>query len=94
MSPVTGHDHLIDIKRDAIALWLAVASSDLVAQQNLVANTQCPACLAIQVAVLGITLTADEPFLNHAGFIEMPQAELEDLENTLAIMREGLESMP
>ena len=84
------HEHLTDIKRDAVALWIAVAGADIEGQQNLVANTKCPSCLAIQTAVLGVILIADEPFLNDAGFLQMRPAELRELESALSGMRDAL----
>ena len=84
------HEHLRDVKQDAIALWLAVASGDQDGQQALVAHTPCAGCLVLQAICLGIILIADEPFLNDAGLIQMPPAELHELESALAGMREAV----
>jgi hypothetical protein len=74
------HAHLADTKRDAVALWRAVLASDMEGAGVIAANTPCQGCLAIQAVVLGLVVTADEPYLNDEGLITLPPDEREQLD--------------
>lgn len=81
-------EHLADVKRDAVALWRAVAGGDHMAAAVIAANATCAACVAIQAVTLGLVVIADEPSLDNAGYIVLPEVERAELDGFLAALQE------
>jgi hypothetical protein len=81
------HEHVADIKRDAVALWLAVVNGDPEGAGVITGNTPCRGCLAMQCVVLGLAAFADEPYIGAGGNIAVPPAERERIAGLLASFR-------
>lgn len=81
-------EHMADVKRDAVALWRAIVGGDHMGAAAIAANAACSGCVAVQAVNLGLVITAENPRLDDAGFIELPEDERVALDGFLAELQE------
>jgi hypothetical protein len=84
---------LADTKRDAAALYRAIIGGDYHAASILANNTRCQGCLAIQTAILGVVLAAEDDeslSIGDDGHLAVGAEYREELDEVLTGMLGGL----